>query len=1149
MSLQLKLEDFIPGYADFTDGYEHDMFDIYEDEPENVFFRKREFYNNRLEAMEEKPSKAGIPLRSQLNISRFLSSRTLNDEVLLFHAMGSGKTCSSVNISELSREINPQLKRTLVLVKGGPIKRNFINELAKKCTSGKYIPENYENLTKGEKVYRLNKLVNQSYEIHTFETFAKTIQKYSEQMIKREYSNRVIIIDEVHNIRLQPQRKQGLNIYNVIHKFLHSLENRKIVLMSGTPMRDRPEEFASVMNLILPLSQQLPTGKEFLEEFFDNGKLINTSILKERIRGRISYLRSIESSIVKKFEGDFYKDMTKIKTYTDKMSEYQSKYYTKAYNQDIGSGVDISNIDEDVEESEDKTRGLYDKSRQASLFVFPDGSYGQDGFNKYIVKTGNTYSLSKSLKDELTNNNTATINQVIENIRKYSSIYASTIKEIIEHPDQNIFVYNKYVQGSGSILFGELLKLVGFERSRGYLDEDKKSKYISKEKLEKIDKIEKQIEEKLEETEEELDIDFLENEVNAAFERLGIVDEKEEKEDELDFDDFLENEVNAAFERLGIVDEKEEEKEEKEEEKDSTDNTVKQIPRFSIITGETTSEVEVERIIDKIFNNPENKNGKYIRVIIGSQIISEGKSLNNVRQIHIQTPHWNNSETEQAITRGIRVFSHNDLNPEDRTVSVYRHLAVPSNSTESVNYAMYKLSEDKDIRIKQIERVCKVSAFDCGLNKNRNRLSEDIDGSRECDYMSCSYRCRYGEMKINEEDIFNDTYNLYYTQNDMDAIITLVRQLFRKKFSFDFSQITKELNTIPPVTLIRTLKYIIDNSIVLINRYGFPCYLREEHNLYFLVDEITQPNSFLLSYYTQHPDIKPLYKFEQIVKLSQYKYKDDKIKKIKTLDPITDKKKIIEYIESLPLSLREAYLESVVIAKRTGKETDLTKLIYEYFISYIIELPDKTVSTILLDEEDTVKCLPRDSLSVSDWYECDENIESELETKRIADETNLQLNPYGWYAIISSDNKFKLKKVLRGEEKEDEEEGKKKDSRKVPRGIVCSTNVPKQKTANIINIINQDKINIDIDILSEKYADKVDALKNKIENMSTETMIKKIISQKFYESVYTKEKFMSSNRKVLEVFYFWNVSASIYMLCDALEIWFKKNNLVLYEKK
>ena len=797
--LQLKLEDFIPSYAHFGDDYQEEEFDIYGDEPENVFYKKKEFYKNRLEATEERPPGPGIPLKTQHNLSRFLSTRTLNDEMLVFAGVGSGKcvapdtliqvnssssriediwkanvgyitndgvgdwtiptsplivncinkerdiiqrrvkhlyrqhvnenlykvtldnniqitatgihkillksgkwtktsdittdslvattddlntivynqvlsietipytgyvydfeveeyhnyiangivthnTCTAVTISELSRAINPYLKPTLVLVKGGTLRRNFIQELAMKCTKGQYIPANYESLSDREKVVRMNKLISRSYEIHTFETFCTNIiDKASDNYLKREYSNRVVIIDEAHNIHIQPKKaKKTVDIYGSIHRFLHLLENRKIALLTATPMRDQPNEFGSLMNLILPLDKQLPTGKEFNKMFFGKDKLQNDDELRRAIRGRVSYVRSMESSIKKYFEGEIYKSMKKIRIYPSKMSETQTKGYVNAYNADGGEAVDIEEITEEDDDGEGK--GLYTKSRQASLFVFPDGSYGTEGFNKYVDQKGSNYSLIQSFKDILTNNGKAIQQQIIDNIRKYSSIYAATIEEIYKHPDENVFVYNKYVHGSGAILFGELLKLVGFERTRGHID----LKDEDEESLEDI-----------------IDLGDIGIEGIPTEEKIPDTSEKEAIEERKKF-----------------------------EEKPRTS-------RFAIITRETVSDVEVDRILSK-FNAPSNKTGKYVQVIIGSQIIGEGKSLRNVRQIHIQTPHWNNSETEQAIGRGIRAFSLDDFKLSERYTKVFRHASIPKKGIQSINYRMYKVSEDKDFKIKQI---------------------------------------------------------------------------------------------------------------------------------------------------------------------------------------------------------------------------------------------------------------------------------------------------------------------------------------------------------------------------------------------------------------------------------------------------------------
>ncbi len=50
-------------------------------------------------------------------------------------------------------------------------------------------------------------------------------------------------------------------------------------------------------------------------------------------------------------------------------------------------------------------RGIYNNSRQASRFVFPDGTYGAEGFQNYIIEKrgrgGKIFRLSPSLRKEI----------------------------------------------------------------------------------------------------------------------------------------------------------------------------------------------------------------------------------------------------------------------------------------------------------------------------------------------------------------------------------------------------------------------------------------------------------------------------------------------------------------------------------------------------------------------------------------------------------------------------------------------------------------------------------------------------------------------------------------------------------------------------
>lgn len=1093
--LNLVLEDFIPSYAYFGKDYKSDIFNIYDGEPENTYYNKAEFFENKLDVLEERPV-IGNPLKSQSTVSRFLSPLTLNDEMLLFHAVGTGKTCTSVNVSELAKELNPTLKRTLVLVKGGPLARNYIRELSSRCTAGKYIPENYNKLTKGERVTRTNKLVNKYYEIHTFETFAKNIiSKNRDDILKRDYSNRVIIIDEVQNIRIQPKKKkESLNVYECFHRFLHLLENRKILLMSATPMKDKPDEFASIMNLILPLNSQLPIGKGFNEEYFKGDKLINKTKLKSIIRGRISYLRAMDSGLVKTFEGEIKGDMKKIKVNPSTMSDFQTESYNVAYNLDKGKGKEID-LNEVEEDDDKKGQGLYDKSRQASLFVFPDGSYGPEGFEKYVKYNGKKYSLLKEFENELTENGKANVNKIINNIKKYSSTYAATLTEIIRHPNENVFVYNKFVQGSGAILFCELLKLVGFDKTKGNL-----------------------------EFEEEMERDDSDGSDGDVRDAGDIGDMNYNMDDFIDSDDESDDEEDK------------EDKEDKEESEDDGDKSeddgesikggIPKTKKFAIITGESASESEIERIIDAVFNDRRNKNGKYIQVIVGSQIIGEGKSLKNIRQIHIQTPHWNNSETEQAIGRGIRAFSHDDLKLEDRFVKVFRHASFPLSDLESIDYLMYRISELKEIKIKQIERICKELAIDCELNKDRNLLSTDVDGSRECEYLKCSYKCEYSNGSMYSNDQITDTYNLYYAKNKLDIITKIIKKLFRKRFSYDLYEIINSLDeNIPLLIILRSLKRIIDESVVLINRYGFPCFLREENNLYFLVDEISLPNSFLINEYSVNPETKRVYDFEDNLEMIQYKYIDDKLNMLKTLDveSVSEKQKIIDILHSLSPELKEIIIESI-LSKEGNKEGEkLREFIMNYFSKYIVEFPDKKVSTLL--KEYKYRCMNKES---SIWEECDDNIELELEEITSSKRKELEKNKYGYYSIYDMDRKdsFKIKEL----DKKDKKPNKKDDDKRTNfRGQVCMT-MTKDKLLSIVKNLNKDELNI---IPEDIDSYKIDR------NSCIKTLNERI------QKVYSKKELEELDDLRLKILYVFVVKLKKNDLCNSIKNWFDSKKLTL----
>ena len=106
---------------------------------------------------------------------------------------------------------------------------------------------------------------------------------------------------------------------------------------------------------------------------------------------------------------------------------------------------------------------------------------------------------------------------------------------------------------------------------------------------------------------------------------------------------------------------------------DSKDPQKDKGKRYTFITG---AEGPEERSVNKEhFNDPKNKYGEYLQIMIISSAGAEGISLTCVRQVHILEPFWNYVRIDQVLGRAIRMKSHLDLPKEERNVEQYLYLS------------------------------------------------------------------------------------------------------------------------------------------------------------------------------------------------------------------------------------------------------------------------------------------------------------------------------------------------------------------------------------------------------------------------------------------------------------------------------------------
>ena len=117
----------------------------------------------------------------------------------------------------------------------------------------------------------------------------------------------------------------------------------------------------------------------------------------------------------------------------------------------------------------------------------------------------------------------------------------------------------------------------------------------------------------------------------------------------------------------------------------------------------------------KVAISEENKNGEKIKIILGSEVASEGLDLKNVRSIHIIDPWHHLNRVEQIIGRGIRYCSHKSLPREKRNVKIYIHSAMNKNDRDSSDTITYRSAEKKSIQIGEVESLLKSISIDCKI--------------------------------------------------------------------------------------------------------------------------------------------------------------------------------------------------------------------------------------------------------------------------------------------------------------------------------------------------------------------------------------------------------------------------------------------------
>ena len=86
-------------------------------------------------------------------------------------------------------------------------------------------------------------------------------------------------------------------------------------------------------------------------------------------------------------------------------------------------------------------------------------------------------------------------------------------------------------------------------------------------------------------------------------------------------------------------------------------------------------------------------------------------------------------------------------------------------------------------------------------------------------------------------------------------VIDKISILFRNNFRLELTAIIDYFPDLLNSDVIAALRIIINESRKIINKYGFPSYLKESNNIYFLTSNLSLSSTYFLEFYNQNPII------------------------------------------------------------------------------------------------------------------------------------------------------------------------------------------------------------------------------------------------------------------------------------------------------
>jgi hypothetical protein len=372
----------------------------------------------------------------QLFVAEYLNPKTPYKGILLYHRIGAGKTCAGIQIAEKWKE-----HKKIILVAPASLVGNFYKELRSECTGNIYISKEERKELSSFEVgsTKYNKLIDtikdrihKYYEIYSYHKFVDLMNSK-----KINLKNKLLIIDEVHNIVSETG-----TFYSTFKKAVDNApDSFRIVIMSATPIFDKPSELGLTVNLLKP-EKELPEPDDFNKMFLDSEltdqgiiyKLKNEDKLSKLLQGYISFYQGAPA---------FVFPNVNIKYVKCRMNKFQSDAY-RSYVDQEKKGLFLQSTDILKLPNSFMLGG-----RIISNIAYPNRKFNEKGFESF---DGNYLKL--------------------ENLQKYSIKFYKILKKV-ERCNAPVFFYSGFKEHGGIEDFKRVLEYHGYS---DFLEHDKGKK-------------------------------------------------------------------------------------------------------------------------------------------------------------------------------------------------------------------------------------------------------------------------------------------------------------------------------------------------------------------------------------------------------------------------------------------------------------------------------------------------------------------------------------------------------------------------------------------------------------------------------------------------------------------------------------------------